>query len=406
MVFWGGVTFILVILSFWTIFCFWGNRLLQAMYDGTSLSFFNLSKEYRAFWSVRDLMVMARKIGLIFVGLIALSAMVVFQKGRLIRVLLHLFRVENVDELKPKLFSLGFWLGCSWVCFYALYSFSYQGEWYRIDKIMTFTEGPPYQHRILFVWVARGIQAIFPGLSDLGCYFLSQTIPILLSFHFIKQWGALFIAGKLAFLAQILLVILLIPTFKYYTFYDMGIVLFYTLALLFLFRRQFALYLLVLLVGTLNHEITLFLIFLFALLFYKDDLKRAHYWGLIFVQLSVYGMIRFLLFYWLPTSEAWGSGRVWFNIDFIVHPDRRLLFVILNLVFWYCLASLGLKQAPKTLKQSALLLPLLLATTFLVGQLNEIRHFDPFIPVVIGLILSFIASGLAPKKEGKVDGLS
>ncbi|MFH0786557.1 MAG: hypothetical protein V2B13_02970, partial [Pseudomonadota bacterium] len=71
---------------------------------------------------------------------------------------------------------------------------------------MKLSGGPPYQQRILFVWAANGIRLIFPGCSYLGCYFISQIIPIVLSFYFIKKWGELFISKELAFLSQILLV--------------------------------------------------------------------------------------------------------------------------------------------------------------------------------------------------------
>ncbi len=240
--------------------------------------------------------------------------------------------------------------------------------------------------------MANGIRWILPGCSYLGCYFISQIIPIVLSFYFIKKWGELFISKELAFLSQILLVLLLIPTFKYYTFYDIGTVLFYTLCLFFLFKRHFFIYFLMLILGTFNHEITLFLIFIFAAIYLDSDLQKRSFWTLVIIQVILYGVVRIFMFWWLPAPSTWDESKVWFNIDFILRHDRRLWMVILNLIFWYIIAFLGISSAPKELKRSIILLPLLFVTTFLVGQLNEIRLFDAFIPVGIALFLCLVSS--------------
>ncbi len=121
-----------------------------------------------------------------------------------------------------------------------------------------------------------------------------------------------------------------------------------------------------------------------------SDLHKNHFGQLLIIQTFLYSIVRFIMFWWLPMPAAWGEGRVWFNIDFFLRPDRRLLMNLLNLIFWYMIAILGIKVAPKELKRSIILFPFLLITTFLVGQFNEIRHFEAFIPIVIGLILCLV----------------
>lgn len=389
----GGVVILFFInLGGWTLYLLWGQQIVHAMHEGRSLSFFNLSKEYSQIWSVQDLLDMIRKILLLLSGLTILIGATLLLKKELFKLCPFLEGVKNSEDLKRKIFSVAVWLGCSWLCFYALYSYSYQGEWYQIEKIMKLSGGPPYQQRILFVWVANGIRWIFPGSSYLGCYFISQIIPIVLSFYFIKKWGELFISKELAFLSQILLVLLLIPTFKYYTFYDIGTVLFYTLCLFFLFKRHFYFYFLMLVLGTFNHEITLFLIFIFAAIYLDSDLQKKYFLKLVIIQIILYGVVRIFMFWWLPAPSTWDESKVWFNIDFILHHDRRFWMVILNLIFWYIIAFLGISSAPKELKRSTILLPFLFVTTFLVGQFNEIRLFDAFIPVGIALFLCLVSS--------------
>lgn len=383
----------------WTVYLLWGDGLIKAMHEGRSVVFFNLSEDYMGFLSVQDMMTLARKTLFILTGLSGLMATILLFERKFINLWNYLLMSQDSEDWRSNLFSTCVWLGCSWLCFYALYSYSYQGEWYQIQKVMTFSEGPPYQHRVLFVWVANGIKAISPGISYQGCYFLSQAIAILLAFYFIKKWGELFIAREMAFLSQILLVLLLIPTFRYFTFYDIGIILFYTISLLSLFKGRFYLYFMTLLFGTLNHEITMFLIFIFAVMYYDSSLKRSQYWGFIFIQVFIYGATRFWLFFILPMSEPWGVGRVWFNLNFLLNSDRRLLFVFLNIFFWYLIAFLGFKEAPQKLRRCVMLFPLLLITTFLVGQFNEIRHFNAFAPIIIGLIISIVSNLTVKKRE-------
>ena len=57
-------------------------------------------------------------------------------------------------------------------------------------------------------------------------------------------------------------------------------------------------------------------------------------------------------------------------------------------MLWFLAAGcLGFRRAPQDLRRATILLPLLLGSTVLVGQINEARQFVAFIPIAIGLIL-------------------
>ena len=80
-------------------------------------------------------------------------------------------------------------LGNSWVCFRILKEYGYEGAWMPLQSIMNFSFPPPVGHRVLFVLLADGIQAVFPSLGYLKCFLLSQLLAILLAFEAIRRWG-------------------------------------------------------------------------------------------------------------------------------------------------------------------------------------------------------------------------
>ena len=65
---------------------------------------------------------------------------------------------------------------------------------------------------------------------------------------------------------------------------------------------------------------------------------------------------------------------------------------LITLCLWYTLALLGFRNAPRELRLSFFMLPAFLIIMMIFGKLNEVRLFDPFIPVSIGLIMCFLKS--------------
>ena len=264
-------------------------------------------------------------------------------------------------------------------------------DWYVLEQIMTFTGDPPYQHRILFVVPAQILRKVMPSVSYLQSFLWSQAAAIVLALWAVKRFARLFIREDLAFVAQFLLVAMWAPTLDYFTFYDIGIVFVYSFCLYHLLRREFVPYLLMFALGTFNHELTLFLVVASAfVLFGRMDMRKLA--EFLLLQLVLYALVRGSLFHFLPVDRAWASGRVLFNLDLFSKRPRFLFMSIAPLIFWYALALPGLRPARPDLRRCLIVLPCLLAMTLLVGQLNESRQFDAFIPIAVALILGWIAA--------------
>ncbi len=293
-----------------------------------------------------------------------------------------------------RLFSWALLVGLSWLTFNALLEQGFEGSWYLLRDVMTFREGPPFQHRVLFVLLADAIQAALPGFGYVRCYMLSQGVAIVLTFLMVRRWSEHFVAGKLAFLGQFLLAAMLIPTFRYYTFYDIGTVFFFTACLDLLWRGQLLLYLVAFTLGTLNHEVILLVVPVAALVRGSARRGRTHVAAFVMAQLGLYAAARLALFRFLPAAGAWQSGKAAYNLHLFTHDPLAVAKLALTLLPWYVMAALGWKYATRDLKQCAWLLPLMGGTYWFVGQLNEPRLFDGFIPVAIGFVLCFLAASL------------
>ena len=277
-------------------------------------------------------------------------------------------------------------LGNSWVCFRVLKDYGYEGPWMPLQSIMSFDSPPPFGHRVLFVLLADAFQAVFPSFGYLKCFFLSQLVAIVLAFEAIRRWGALFVGAELSILAQFLLAVILIPTLHYYDFYDFGVVFFFTACLHCLFMNRFIPYLCLLTLGTFNHEITLLLVPVFVAIHFPESLRRPRIWGQTALQLAAWGGVRALLF-WLLPSDVSPLVRIQTNLQMLAHPTPGLLLRYVAPAIWMGIALFGYRRAPPRLKRTLLLLPLLVVTTFVYGQFNEVRQFDPLIPVIVALIL-------------------
>lgn len=284
------------------------------------------------------------------------------------------------------------WAGCTWTCLWALTFQAREMPWNVVEEVMTFTAGPLVRHRILFALVANLFRQALPGASFRQCFLLSQLLAIGLMFYAIVKWAELFVERRYAQVAPLLLLAMLVPTFHYYTFYDIGIVLFFTVGLLLLTRGRLIAYLGVFALGTLNHEVTFLLtVVSFAVLLAQRAMTTSRLLALVLAQIGLYVAVRWVLFTCLPVSGAWMSGRVWLNLDLILHHPWPVSQSMLTLLPWWGLAALGLPYAPTVLRRALVLAPLLVCTTLLMGQLNEPRQFDAIMPVVVACILCLMA---------------
>jgi hypothetical protein len=294
-------------------------------------------------------------------------------------------------------------VACAVAILRTLFIHSFDGSWVPVDRVLNFTADPPWNHRVLFVWLANGVRHLRPAMSPFQAYFASQVVPTFLALVFTTRWAARFVPRRELWIAPVLMTLILIPTITYRTFFDIGIVAVFALGLDLLFRRELPAFLLVLGIGVLNHEITLFLIPLFLLLYF-DRMRRLELFGWTIAQLVVYVGIRAGLALALPVGAFWQGGKLAYNLNLILGVKPELVFGLATLVFWFALGALGWKRVTPLLRRCVWVLPLFVVEVIVVGQLNEARQFDAFFPVLIAVIMQGLSSSPVEVKIG--DGVS
>lgn len=303
---------------------------------------------------------------------------------------LALFNYRLANPNNPsRLPELSLTLLYACVFFLFLIIFGSEESWYPIEKMLDFTGKPPFQHRVLLLFPAQALLYVAPSLPYLHAFIFSQMLAVFAALWAVKRFSALFIREDLAFVGQFLALMMWAPTIRYYTFYDIAIIAVYALALRFLLTNQLLPYLLVFTIGTLNHELTLFLIGISALVLF-GQVRLPRLAGFLGLQLACYGAVRVLMFTVLPAKSAWEGGKPALNINLFLHQPTQVVLSLGPLLLWYALAAGGLRSAPKSLRWCVALLPCLAVMTFFVGQLNESRQFDAFIPVAVALMVCAI----------------
>lgn len=315
---------------------------------------------------------------------------------------LVLFNYRLVHPNNPsRLPELGLTLLYACVFFLFLIIFGSEESWYPIEKMLNYTGKPPFQHRVLLLFPAQALLYVVPSLPYLHAFIFSQMLAVFVALWAVKRFSALFIREDLAFIGQFLALMMWAPTIRYYTFYDVAIIAVFALALRFLLTQRLLPYLAVFTIGTLNHELTLFLVGVSALVLF-GQIKLPKLAGFLALQLACYGAVRVLMFTLLPAKSAWEGGKPALNIGLFLHQPTQIVSSLGPLLLWYVLAAFGLRSAPVALRWCVALLPCLAVMTFFVGQLNESRQFDAFIPVGVALMVCAIrAKSMAAAPQGQ-----
>lgn len=376
------VTFSICALAVFSWYFWAGNALLEAAYDGRSWSVLNkvlghADRHPLAFY-VQKMDALASFYLLLWLAFTVTAAVFLYR--------LHRPAAKSDDGLDYLLFAI-------YTAMFAgmLLRFGTQESWYLIDDIMAFKGMPPFQHRVMFIFPAQVLQYLFPRLGAIECFLWSQVLAVMLMLWSVRRFAALFIRRDLAFVAQFLVFCMWAPTVTYYTFYDIGIIFVYSFCLYHLLRREMLPYVAMLVAGTFNHEITLFLIVAsgFVLL---GQMKLRSLAGWILLQLLLYGLVRVLMFYVLPAHQAWEGGKIANNINLFLHHPRTLVQNLGPILLWYLVAASGWRYASAPLRRCLIILPCLLTMTLMVGQFNEGRQFDAFIPVAVAFMLCALSA--------------
>jgi len=282
-------------------------------------------------------------------------------------------------------------LGCSVAIFLFFWLRGFEAPWYQIEQLMTNPSSAPiFGHRLLWVWCADVIKGLIPSVPYRTCFLLTQAVAALLAVWMMGRWSALYVGRELQWVGQVMFALMISLTFDYYDFYDISISFFYALCLYLLKRELYPAFVVALGLATLNHENALLLIPVAALETFSNRRRCLIVCAAaLFAHLGVRGLLQ--VFIPFGRQVDW---RIWSNLYDPFAEPRALLISIASLMFWWGAAAMCWTAADRFLRKSALLLPLLIAVTYLFGQFHEPRQFDASIPVIIGFILSRIGSAL------------
>jgi hypothetical protein len=113
-------------------------------------------------------------------------------------------------------------------------------------------------------------------------------------------------------------------------------------------------------------------------------------------QLALYGAIRWSLFQALPASAAWQSGKLGYNLGLLHHPTM-LLKTVVWLTGWGLVLWTARRRMPREIAIALLLIPEILIVSIPVGQLNELRLFNPALPALVVGVLVAMSSPSTPE---------
>ena len=316
---------------------------------------------------------------------------------------LSYFRSRLQPGLLERIFSLAASFAVTWILLESMIARSYEGTWYNIQTMMTHPSAVPvFGQRLLLVWPAMLLKRLIPGLPYIQAFVAVQALALAIAVVVTGEWSALFIGRRMKVLGQILLAVFLLPTFTYYTAHDVGVVIINTLCLLFLYQRRYWSFGLVFCLGILNHPNVLLMVPTAAALLWTRE-KRATIAWLVSLTCAAYLVVRLVLNLELPLSRS-VDLRLWWNMRALAELSSLLVLGQLSLLPWYLCGLAALPKADPFLKAAAVLLPLQYLFFGFYGQLYEVRLFDGFIPVLIGIFLSWFRNRLAvsPLNVGKL----
>jgi hypothetical protein len=372
----------------------WGRQLVERLYAQQAMSFFIVPDNIRERATANDCYVWG---GQFLAGVLAATIAI-----SCVHFLLDRKTSGNTRRaIAKRVLTWGFPCVAAATVFVVFQQSCREAPWYRMDDALAFRVEPPFRHRVLFIFIARAIQYAIPTLSDRQAFLGSQLLAVFLAIGALQAWCKRVVPTQLCYFGPALAGMMLAPTFQYYTSYDFGLVFFYSLCLTLLSQGRYVAYAAAAIIGTLNHELIVFMMVLSLGIARSQGQTWRWAIGFLLIQLALYAAVRNLLFWLMPVDLAWLPGKIWINVDRLVHFEYLRRTAVL--MSWFALAiALGSRSAPAEVRWMILLLPMLIGMTLLVGQVNEARQFVAFIPVATVLLLARFKDGTAD--EGAVEG--
>lgn len=263
----------------------------------------------------------------------------------------------------------------------------HEGSFYPLSTIMhrPGTANAAFGYRLLLPALAVQLERIKHSLTDHNAFIATQIVAIVVAVVLSGEWGQLFLPRLGRQFGYAGAALMICPTIDYWTFYDIAIVAFWTGSMLLLHRGHVTLFVILLGIGTLNHENTLLLVPC-AVAYFWPRMKLGKVVLFALLQIAIWISVRILVIRLAPGATLF-DNRVSENLHFWhFYTAQRLFFAWVVLLPWWMLAISGWRNSPYLLKCSALSLPGLFLVTFLFGKFDEARQFAAFIPTCIGLM--------------------
>ncbi len=284
----------------------------------------------------------------------------------------------------------GVYLGLSWVITRVYWATTQQLDTATIEKFAAGTANKPFAYRVLMPWVMGWVNRL-NGVDDLMLTDIGLRVLVLFAVMVVmRRWLRHFVDPLLADVGPVLLAAMLPGTFVWYWPYDFSGILVWTVCLLALVERRYALYLAVFTLGVFNRESAFFLMGVFAVTQWEAlGARRTLRWS--GVQLAIFAVIFIGLR--LAIHPAEGDVAEWHlvkNAAFLigkgsVFPFEGWMVMLSGLGFFWLLAPWYWSKKSLFLKQASWIIPIHAAAILLTGRLVEPRLWNEWIPVVLAL---------------------
>lgn len=170
------------------------------------------------------------------------------------------------------------------------------------------------------------------------------------------------------------------------------------LYLIFTNKNRFLLFLIIL--GALNRDASVFLIFMFLLAKF-DELPKKNLISLGIIYLAVFALIELSLRLSFPGAPHAGRGFLAsilkYTVENLTHIRHLLLPLIVLNVMWF-ISFYKFKDKPKFIRRVMSVVPFFMFVTWILGRMIEVRIFIPVIPIIV------LSSVYTLSKEGFFEG--
>lgn len=248
----------------------------------------------------------------------------------------------------------------------------------------------PFQFRMLIPYTVRFIATLTK--SDLlPMYATVEYILVFALFLAYRDFLRLFFNKPLSDIFPFVLLYVIPFNYGILTtmFYpsDFPAILFFVLALIAMYKKDWQTYYLVFALGTFNRETTCFLTFIFFAVFFKRMRTQQFLFHLVAQTLIWFAIKQILVLMFKNNPGGLYEDHISANIKMFLEIFSFKIYPLVNLLLnfggLWILTIFGYKYAPEFLRRSLFVLVPFLIGMFLVGNLYEMRIYGELIPIVI-----------------------